>query len=673
MDPLDKLRKDINSADQAILKALAKRRKIADKIIGVKEAKDLPLRDTRREEELLAKLIVEGRKAGLDAHLVTRVFHEIIDDSVRAQQLRLMRRSNKQEPQARRVAFQGIEGAYSHLAAQKFFANSPDSMSYVGYPTFAEAVAALEQGAVHIAFLPIENAIAGSINEVYDLLSTANLWIVGEEIFPVEHCLLAVSDVPLSNIRRVYSHPQALAQCMKFLSKLENCQLEYYHDTAMAVRKVKEDNDLSQAAIGSVEAGRRYGLTVLKKDLADRKDNYTRFWVVAKEPITVDPRIPAKTSLLLATAHQEGALLRALSILHAHKINLTKLESRPRPGVNFEYLFYLDLEGNRTDENVQAALDELGTATSFLKILGSYPREARGKTPVKLEALVPEKKAAAEAPAKPKSKAAYKLVSREGHPDPTVINIKGVKVGGPEFVVMAGPCAVESREQIMSCAREVKECGGKILRGGCFKPRTSPYSFQGLGFEALEWMAEAGREYDLPIVTEVLQPGDVEPIAKLADIIQIGARNMQNFSLLKAVGRVNRPVMLKRGMSATLDEFLNAAEYILQHGNRQVMLCERGIRTFETMTRNTLDLGAIPILKRLTHLPVIVDPSHAAGQRELVVPLALAAHAVGPYGMMVEIHPAPEKALSDGPQSLTFGDFEDLMAQLFRPERKTKA
>jgi chorismate mutase/prephenate dehydratase len=205
-----------------------------------------------------------------------------------------------------------------------------------------------------------------------------------------------------------------------------------------------------------------------------------------------------------------------------------------------------------------------------------------------------------------------------------------------------------------------------LLRGGCFKPRTSPYSFQGLGFDGLEMLAEAGREYDLPVVTEVLSPADVEQVARYADVLQIGARNMQNFSLLSEVGRASRPVLLKRGMMSTMEEFLNAAEYILDRGNHQVILCERGIRTFETATRNTLDLGSIPILKRLTHLPIMVDPSHAAGRRDLVIPLALAAHAVGPHGIIVEIHPEPEKALSDGPQSLHFFEFSDLMRRIYQ-------
>jgi chorismate mutase/prephenate dehydratase len=335
----------------------------------------------------------------------------------------------------------------------------------------------------------------------------------------------------------------------------------------------------------------------------------------------------------------------------------------------FQYLFYIDFEGNMADGRIAGAIEELRSATTSLKVLGCYPARHRSKTSPAIQALIsgPPAPAPVQEPVvERKEKVSYRLASRETKSDDTIIEVRGVRIGGSAFIVMAGPCAVESREQIYSCARHVKECGGAILRGGCFKPRTSPYSFQGMGFEGLELLAAAGKEYDLPIITEVLSPSDVEPVARFADILQIGARNMQNFSLLNEVGRVNRPVLLKRGMMSTMDEFLNAAEYILDRGNHQVILCERGIRTFETATRNTLDLGSIPILRRLTHLPILVDPSHAAGRRDLVIPLALAAHAVGPHGLIVEIHPEPEKALSDGPQALRFPDFTDLMRCIYR-------
>jgi 3-deoxy-7-phosphoheptulonate synthase len=258
----------------------------------------------------------------------------------------------------------------------------------------------------------------------------------------------------------------------------------------------------------------------------------------------------------------------------------------------------------------------------------------------------------------------YKLSSREFHPDNTIIEVAGVTIGGGELAVMAGPCAVESENQVMDTARAVKAAGARILRGGAFKPSTSPYSFRGLGEEGLKLLARAREETGLPLITEVLTVRDVDLVVKYADILQVGARNMQNFVLLDEVGKAGKPVMLKRGLSATIEEWLLAAEYILAQGNRQVLLCERGIRTFETYTRNTMDISAIPSIHNLSHLPIIADPSHGTGKRHLVTPIALAAVAAGADGLMVEVHPKPDTALKDGAQSLTFKDFEILMDQL---------
>jgi 3-deoxy-7-phosphoheptulonate synthase len=258
----------------------------------------------------------------------------------------------------------------------------------------------------------------------------------------------------------------------------------------------------------------------------------------------------------------------------------------------------------------------------------------------------------------------FKLTSREFHPEDTVIRVLDAAIGDGSLTVMAGPCSVESREQLMETARRVKAAGATILRGGAFKPRTSPYAFQGLGVEALRYLAEAREETGLPVITEVMEPNQVDIVAEYADILQIGTRNMQNYSLLQAAGRVARPVMLKRGYGATVEEWLMAAEYIVSSGNPNVILCERGIRTFETYTRNTLDLAAVPLLHSLTHLPVIVDPSHATGKRFLVSPLALGGVAVGADGVMVEVHPDPDSALSDSEQQLTIEQFEALMIDL---------
>ena len=269
----------------------------------------------------------------------------------------------------------------------------------------------------------------------------------------------------------------------------------------------------------------------------------------------------------------------------------------------------------------------------------------------------------------------YKLASREFHPDNSVVMVGDVAIGGPEPVIMAGPCSVEDEEQMVSTARAVKAAGARILRGGAFKPRTSPYSFRGMGIEGLELLRLAKQETGLPIITEVMAPGDVDTVAQYADILQIGTRNMQNYNLLDEVGRINKPVMVKRGFAASYEEWLLAAEYVMAGGNTQVMLCERGIRAFEHYTRFTLDVAAIPVIQRLSHLPILADPSHSTGKWHLVTPVALAAIAAGAHGLLVEVHPNPDIAKCDGPQSLTFPNFSRLMDQVravtaaVRPDR----
>jgi 3-deoxy-7-phosphoheptulonate synthase len=265
----------------------------------------------------------------------------------------------------------------------------------------------------------------------------------------------------------------------------------------------------------------------------------------------------------------------------------------------------------------------------------------------------------------------FKLVSKQVHPERTIVQIDGVQIGGPEVVVIAGPCSVESREQLLQTAHAVKRAGASMLRGGAYKPRTSPYDFQGLGIEALKILSEAKKETGLPIVTEVMSTEDLDVISEHADMLQVGARNMQNFALLRRLATSNKPVLLKRGPSATVKEWLLAAEYLLSGGNRNVVLCERGIKTFESEMRNTFDLAAVALARDLSHLPVVADPSHGTGKQSLIAPVSRAAVAVGADGLIIEVHPCPERALSDGPQSLDFDGFEKVMRGLAEPLRKT--
>ena len=315
-----------------------------------------------------------------------------------------------------------------------------------------------------------------------------------------------------------------------------------------------------------------------------------------------------------------------------------------------------------------ASLKEVGTVLKSLEDAGLTPHLARGDGATRVGVVAEEQRLAdlgigsmAGVECIASMERPFKLASREFRPDSTVVQVGGAAIGGPDVIVMAGPCAVESYEQTLAAARAVKAAGARILRGGAFKPRTSPYAFQGLGSEGLRILAQVSKEVGLPVVTEVLTPGDVEAVARSAAILQIGARNMQNQALLAAAARSGKPVLLKRGMMSTLEELYLSAEYILSNGNFQVILCERGIRTFERYTRNTLDVAAVPLTKRLTHLPIVIDPSHATGDSDLVRATALAGVAAGADGLLIEVHPDPERALCDGAQSLRPEEFHTLM------------
>ena len=663
-EDIESIREGIDQVDARILELLAERRGFSVRAARVKGARDAPSRDLLREEDLIAERIVDGLDHSLDTGLVNSVWRQIIDDSVRVQRELLGRKEADQRSLT--VAIQGIEGSYSSLASRQFFdAKGMTVLSFVGSTTFAAAFEAVRQGRADVGVLPIENTTSGAISEVYDLLLESDLRVIGDIRYRVRHCLLGLPGTASSALQRIYAHPQAAAQCSEFLSRLEDCEVVVFGDTALAGKRIAELSDPTVGAIASEDAGRLYGLEVLRTDVANREQNFTRFIVVSLKDAEIPEGVSVKTSIVMAVGNHPGALMEALGVFTDTDINLVKLESRPIPDNPADELFYLDFDGSVDAPVVASMLETLTSRVHFLKVLGSYPsRDLRPRPSAVSSERSPTVAGPLEEPTTPPKPVGYKLGSRGHKRHNTVVEIGGVRLGEEPLVIIAGPCAVESWDQVMAAARAVKEHGGSLLRGGCFKPRTSPYSFQGLGLEGLEMLAEAGKAFGLPIVTEVLAPEDVPAVAEKADVLQVGTRNMQNFSLLSAVGRSHRPVMLKRGMSASLDEWLQAAEYILAEGNQQVFLCERGIRTFETSTRNTLDLSAVPVLMQRTHLPVIVDPSHAAGERSLIAPLTHAAVAIGAHGVMVEIHPDPENALSDGPQSLELDQFGRLMGEL---------
>ncbi len=373
---LEDLRKLLDQADEKIVRTLAQRQELVQAISDLKIDENSNIRDENREEELLKRITELAREEGLDRYFAEQIFKDIIQHSVRFQTHSLVDHHNLEGGQdSVSVAYQGTDGAFSHQAAYRHFEERYSEVECIGYDTFEEAARAVEQEKADYAILPIENTTAGSINQTYDILGEGKLHIVGEEAIRIIHCLLAIEEVPIERIKRIISHPQALAQCSHFLSKLHRCKVESYLDTAMSAKKVVEDGDLSQAAIAGSYAAQLYGLEILKRDLANQSKNFTRFVIVSRDEISVDTQIPCKTSLLMTTSHDKGSLISCLRVLEEHGINMAKLESRPKPNEPWKYLFYLDIEANVDDSDTHAALEELRKQADSLKVLGCYPAQ----------------------------------------------------------------------------------------------------------------------------------------------------------------------------------------------------------------------------------------------------------------------------------------------------------
>jgi len=567
------------------------------------------------------------------------------------------------------AAFEGIEGSYSHAVLDAYGERRGVRFTPLGLPSYRAVAHAVLSGRADVGLLPIDNAIAGTIREGYDVLGEYELDLLAEITWRMEHRLLGVAEATVAGLREIDSHPVVLAECGRFLATLSEVRRVPVPDTGVAARDVAAARDPRRGAIASADAGRRYGLIELAANIADHPDNFTRF-ILFRAPNAARPAAdfePArdfadrKTSIVFAVPHEPGALGRCLSIFGRFGLNVSKLDSKSRLGAAQQYTFLADVDGDVREERFAETLRALRDETLALHVLGSYDAStAPARVPVTTTVAIDERPPAVPAAAT----TPFPKAQRKGETTGARVQVGDVAVGDGAFVVIAGPCSVESRDQILATADAVGRAGAVMLRGGAFKPRTSPYAFQGLGWDGVALLAEAGRAAGLPVVSEVMSIDQVERMAASIDVLQIGARNMQNFDLLRAVGRADRPVLLKRGMAASIDELLAAAEYVLAEGNPNVILCERGIRTFETATRNTLDLSAIPVLRERTHLPVIVDPSHGVGVRRWIAPLCRAAKAVGAHGLLLEVHPNPSEAKCDADQALTFGDFRRVMEDL---------
>jgi chorismate mutase/prephenate dehydratase len=565
-----------------------------------------------------------------------------------------------------RVAIQGAVGSFSEAAARRRW----PELEAVPCRDVQDVVTAVREGIADAGILPIENSLIGSVTTTYDLLHEAfgdgRLALTHEILLPVHHTLIGLPGATLDRIQRVLSHPVALGQCRIWLGKhLATAELVSAWDTAGSVEMVAREGNPAFAAIASQHAADSHGLVPLAERIEDDPTNQTRFLAFGRagDAPPQNPAQPFKTSLIVCVDHKPGSLALTLQAFGARGVNVMALQSRPERSKPWTYRFYVDVAGAATDPRVAEALEEIEALAVELVILGTY--EASPDGALRFAAPIPT-------PAHHAKKPDVPLVDRRRRPEGSVIEVGPVRFGAAEPVLIGGPCSVESEAMILETAQIVAQAGGDMLRGGAYKPRTSPYDFQGLGVRGLRYLANARERTGLPVVTEVLSWEEVPVVAHFADMLQIGARNMQNFSLLRAASRSGKPILLKRGAGATVDEWLMAAEYVLAEGNPNVVLCERGIRTFERATRHTLDLNAVALVRERSHLPVVVDPSHAAGVASLVIPLGVGALAAGASGLIVEVHPDPAKAMSDGYQSLNPEQFAELARQV-HPGRAERA
>ncbi|ABV35779.1 chorismate mutase [Shewanella sediminis HAW-EB3] len=610
--PLNHTREQITALDKDLLALLAKRRELSLDVARSKEVDIRPIRDTQREKELLARLVKQGREQGLDAHYVISLYQSIIEDSVLNQQAYLQGRANPDtQKQQYCVAYLGARGSYSYLAANRYCDRRQVDMQDLGCKSFDEIVQAVESGHADYGFLPIENTSSGSINEVYDVLQHTSLAIVGETTIEVGHCLLAKSSGNVSKIKTVYAHPQPISQCSRYLSLHPEFKLEYCSSSAEAMEKVIESDDPTVAAIGSAEGGALYQLEAIAQDLANQKINQSRFIVVARKAIAVPEQLPAKSTLIMATGQKPGALVEALLVLKAHNLNMSKLESRPIPGTPWEEMFYLDLDANLSSESMQSALKELERITRFIKVLGCYPCETVSPTQLSNSQLMiePDTSRAEHAGDSTEQSpiATNKQVRycKKYNQDATQITSGQLQVGDKQFGAIALISLPQDNALYSQKAKSIKEAGFQavVLEG---LSRQQDATANVLEFK------KALHQFDLECILSIEHEAELKLATEHGNILLVTGKQMNNLALLKRIGSLHIPVILERNTMASVEEFLGAAESILEQGNQQVILCESGVRTFNDSVMPSLDLAALVDIKAISHLPILVNPSYAS-------------------------------------------------------------
>ncbi len=621
---LDDIRSKITNLDRELLNLLAQRKALSLDVARAKLENPRPIRDQEREQALLVRLVEQGRQLGLDAHFVTRIFHTVIEDSVLSQQALLQDLLNPQdEVPAISVAFLGLKGSYSNMAARKYLSRFQAPLIEHNCETFQQIFETVESGRAQYGILPIENTSSGAINDVFDLMQHTSLSIVGELTQPIEHCLLVATDTSVEQITTLYTHSQPYQQCSQYLSRLGELEVKFCAASSNAMEQVARLKRADVAALGSADGGELHGLTPLVEGLANQKQNMTRFIVVARKPIEVAEQIPAKTSFIMSTGQQSGALVEALLVLRNHGITMTRLESRPIIGNPWEEMFYVDVAANVNSADMQAAMKELGRITRFIKVLGCYPSAEVAPTRIPARLLNKSKSAGqSDEPVR---------YSRHYKANNTQVQIGPFMLGDDEPLLIAELAGWPGTERLDELARSIKEQGGQVLAVDCFSDVSAEQ-----GLKRLQQLHASADRFDLAAMTRVTSAEQVHRAAEQVDLLLLDTSAAGNEALLNAAGRCTRPLLLE--LSEEPGQSLRLAQHILQQGNQQLAL---------------LDTQALPLVRLLelsgqTHLPLV---SRLNGDAATLPRLAEALSATGVSGFALPVT-GNDRALEQLAQSL---------------------
>ena len=665
LETLKSIRRKISLIDEQLITLLSERRKLSKTVSEEKKLIEKPLRDQVREKELLESLVDKASDLGLDAYYITQIYSLIIEDSVKYQQdyLQAIRHPEIKNNETKDIAILGGKGSYSYLAAKKYFTNSDND--YHPCSSFEEIINCVEEGKVNYGVIPIENTTSGGITEVYDLLLDSQLSIIGEEKYPIKHCLVGNETSSLEEITEIVSHPQPSKQCNKILRSLTSSRMTLVPSTTHALKYVKESNSPNIAAIASQESAQIFGLKVLRHNLANQLENTTRFYIIAKKPIDVSMAVQCKTSIALTTGQSPGSLANVLSQFHDADIPLSKLESRPIPSKPWEQMFYIDLEGNIKQQKVKNTLNELAKECSFLRVFGSYPTQDISATQISSQAIAQARvksmqktqtSSSVDERKKLNKSDRIQLANRAYKSKNTKIQVKDLIIGGENFTIIAGT----NKEQIQDGLKQAIDSGIAIFR----LPTKQLSNNAELNIGYLNQVKQAQSVYSIPIVAEIKSSDWVKTLVHYVDLLEVSVNSIKDTSLLSALGKVNCPVILNRTSDMRIEEILGAAEIILSQGNLQVIICETAVLSESNKKANSLNINSIIELINLTHLPVIVNPADALSSLQNLIPLTKAIRAVKAKGIILNVEDSNTRISSKQKFHLNHSSIAELITNL---------